>query len=319
MPSSPNSLSGLVQDSDGTLLESVSVTVNNTTKGESHTFGDSGFDDLQTDSSGEWQCNLGSFTDGWDIGDNITYSASDSTNGSDSDTTTVVSGGRLNLNLVLVSEDTNRTNDAINSIGETIDLYSWNSSNSVYRDNYGDISAESFTAGTATASIQVQSDDTKLMEWGEVIEGDALGFFKAKNTVKRHDRIRVPATSGSWWRITKVIPLRNAGALDHYECILKRASDDTVSLAVASTGTTVAFTLNSERFTGSQLSGTTGTTGRVLTIGTTSLGSNAKVYSSTGRIDPDDLTITYATTLITITFTSKKIWDDEIVVVDYAI
>jgi hypothetical protein len=318
MSSAPNVVEGIVSNSDGTVLENVNVTVNNTTKGESHTYGDSGFNDLKTNSSGEWSANLGSFDNGWILGDNITYSASHGTYGSDSDTTTVVSGGRQNLNLVLSTEAVNRANTAINNKGETVDLYSLNEDDTVYRDNYGDIDAESFTSFSITASIQVQSDDTKLMEWGLVEAGEALGFFKAKNTVKRGDKIRVPATSGSWWTIMKAVPLRSGGALHHYECVLTRVSDDTVSLAVAGAGTTVAFTLTSTRALGSSLSGTNGAVGRVMTIGTTQLASNAKVYLDGMRVDSDDLTISYAATLITITFTSQKVWDEQVVTVDYA-
>jgi len=318
MPSTSNICEGIVSNSDGVVIENVDVTINNTSLGESHSSGDSGFSALKTNSAGEWSANLGNFTGDWTLGDNITYSGSHGTWGSDLDTTTVVTGGRTGLNLVLSTDAVNRANTAINNKGETVDLYSLNTANTVYRENYGDIDAESFTASSITASIQQQSDDSKLMEWGEVQAGEALGFFKAKNTVKRGDKIRVPATIGSWWTIMKAVPHRPSGALHHYECVLTRISDDTVSLAVAGTGTTVAFTLHSTRALGSALTGSSGATGRVMTIGTTQLGSGASVFSSTGRIDPDDLTITYATELITITFTNKKIWDDEVIVVDYA-
>lgn len=313
-----NVMEGIVTNSSGSVLVYVNVTLTNVSKGESHSYGDSGFDDLRTNAEGEWSGNLGSFTNEWGLGDNITYSASDSVYGADSDNTTVVTGGRLNLNLVLVSEAVNRTNDAINNKGEAIDLYSLNENNTVYRDNYGDIDAESFTASTITASIQVQSDDSKVMEWGLIEEGEALGFFKSKNTVKDGDRIRVPATSGSWWTIMKSVPLRSAGVVHHYETKLVRISDDIVSLSVVSLGTTVAFTLHSIRVLGSSLSGTDGAVGRVMTIGTTQLGSNAKVYLDGVKVDLSKLTITYATTLITITFTSQKVWNTQVVSVDYA-
>ena len=220
MPSTSNIMEGVVTDSDGNVLANIDVTLNNSTKGESHVPSDDGFADLQTNAQGEWSGNLGSFTDGWDVSDNVSYSASDSTYGSDSDTTTVVSGGRQNLNLMLVSDAVSKVNLAITSVGESVD---WDSldSGTTYRGNYGDINAESFTRTSITASIQIQSDDSKLMEWGEIGEGEALGFFKAKHAVKKGDKIRVPQTTGDWWAIHKVVEFREGGERDHYECVLR--------------------------------------------------------------------------------------------------
>jgi len=103
MPASPNVLFGTVVDTDGsTILVGVDVFVFNKTKNESHGFFDSGFEDLRTNSEGEWQVNLGSFTDGWDENDIVYVSAR---NGEDTAQRRLLvssSGSEINLTMETV-------------------------------------------------------------------------------------------------------------------------------------------------------------------------------------------------------------------------
>lgn len=105
MPQTSYIIGGKVYQTDGsTVIASVIVYVKNRTTGESHNSNDAGFEDLLTNSSGEFQVNLASFTTDYANGDVIEVSASNSTYGADLETTTVntTAGGDSNVNLVLV-------------------------------------------------------------------------------------------------------------------------------------------------------------------------------------------------------------------------
>lgn len=91
MPSSPFSVYGVVKDTDGsTLLADVDVFVFNKTKNEFHHGSNAGFENLTTNSVGEYQVNLGSYTVGWDIGDKIFITAR---NGNDTVLSRVIVAG----------------------------------------------------------------------------------------------------------------------------------------------------------------------------------------------------------------------------------
>ena len=90
----------------------------------------------------------------------------------------------------------------------------------------GTVETETNTDTTMTISHQIVSDERKLMTWGEVKEGEAIGFFKGKEDIRKGDLVRVPRTSGDWWRIQNTpVALRKEGVITHYEAKLIRIDD----------------------------------------------------------------------------------------------
>ena len=170
MPQVAYSISGIVTQSDGsTAIASINVSVINKTTGESHNGSDSGFEDLITNSAGEYQVNLASYTNEYNNGDSIDISASHSTHGTDIETTEVVTiNGGETVNLVLISEDLLIIVDAINEVGERVDH---RRNASTYEE--GTIESETATNATLTMSLQIVNDERVLMKWGEVKQGEA--------------------------------------------------------------------------------------------------------------------------------------------------
>lgn len=207
MPNLPYTIAGIVYSSDGTtVLESVNVQVTNVTTGESHTGSDSGYENLISNSSGEFQVNLGSFTSGYSNADSIEIMGKNA-NGLDSETTTVntANAGESTITLVLVPEDINNLWDQIDEVGERSDHRRITTS---YETDEGSIEGEgTYTDTTMTISHQIISDERVLLPWGEVKEGEAIGFFKGKENLQKDDLIRIPMTTGQWWRIQNV-PVR---------------------------------------------------------------------------------------------------------------
>src|SRR3990167_1285025 len=158
MPQVAYSISGIVTQSDGsTAIASINVSVINKTTGESHNGSDSGFEDLITNSAGEYQVNLASYTNEYNNGDSIDISAANS---------------------------------------------------------------------TLTMSLQIVNDERILMKWGEVKQGEAIGYFKGKESIRKGDLIRVPITTGDWWRIQDTpVLIRKGGQPASFEAKMVRIDD----------------------------------------------------------------------------------------------
>ena|SRR3990167_2325620 len=223
MPQVAYSISGIVTQSDGsTAIASINVSVINKTTGESHNGSDSGFEDLITNSAGEYQVNLASYTNEYNNGDSIDISASHSTHGTDIETTEVVTiNGGETVNLVLISEDLLIIVDAINEVGERVDH---RRNASTYEE--GTIESETATNATLTMSLQIVNDERILMKWGEVKQGEAIGYFKGKESIRKGDLIRVPITTGDWWRIQDTpVLIRKGGQPASFEAKMVRIDD----------------------------------------------------------------------------------------------
>ena len=224
MPSVPYNISGNVYQNDGsTAIENVVVIVKNETNGESHNGNDSGFEDLITNSQGEYSTNLGSFTNGWNIGDDILISAKSDTYGRDSETTTVLDGqgGETNISLVLALDEIADLSDAINELGERVDLIE---TTITKNDDYSSVTAETPSESKITVHFQINEDDQLLVPWGDIKQGEGLAIIKGKDTVSKGDLIRVPQTSGDLWQVSNnPVRYRIKGQNHHYEALMVRS------------------------------------------------------------------------------------------------
>lgn len=318
----PYVIGGFVFQSNGTTaVADVTVTVTNSSTGESHNGNESGFDDLVTNSSGEYSTNLGNFTTDYTDGDRIECSASDSTYGDATETTTVDvdAGGDSDVNLVLTTDETNMIYNAITSVGERADHRTFTTT---YDTDSGTIETETATDTTLTMSLQPINEEKILMTWGEVKQGEAIGFFKGNASITKGDLIRIPrGTGGVWWRIQDLPPVfRNEGVKTHFEArLIKIAGEITVTAAdgtAAEDDSTIEISRLYEGL-GSACSGSDGTKSRVLTITTTSTPFNEDVHVDGMRIKSSNYTVAYGATSLTITFTGIDIWDSQELVVDY--
>ena len=220
-------IGGIVYSSNGTTaLEGINVSVTNVTTGESHNGSDAGFESLLTNSAGEYSVNLGSYTNTYSDGDSISSSGFSSTQGSDTETTTVDidAGGDSDVNLVLVPDEIKMIFDGITEIGERVDKRRFTT---VYDDDTGTIENEdTFDDTTVTMSLQIVNDERRLMEWGEVKQGEAVGFFKGKDNILKGDLIRVPRTTGEWWRVQdRPVKFRKEGHNASWEARLVRVDE----------------------------------------------------------------------------------------------
>lgn len=212
-PATSFPVSGIAYQTNGTTaLANVSVNVTNETTGESHSSSDSGFENLLTNSAGEWQTNLADFTDGYNNGDIISSSTVDSSGNKDTETFTVVTanGSQTGINLVVVPDATNLLNEGINSTGEEV---TYSSMAETYEDDRGNIETETATTSTITIYHEITEDEVKLVEWGEIQVGEALGIFKGKDDPVKGDKILLDSRE---WRVQNKPRLYKLSGVKHH-------------------------------------------------------------------------------------------------------
>ena len=194
-------LSGVLYQSDNsTVIPSVNIYVNNISKGESHNGGDAGYADLLTDEDGNWSVNLDSFTNDFSQGDKIEISSSSSTYGKDSVTTTVSGDdGEAGIRIVLQGDEQYNVDRVIDKLGEVVDYRTVVQTED--SDSFGSVDSESTADSTIKGYLNIEEDRTPIEAEGRLEEGEADFICRIRDSPVRGALIRVPRTTGKWFRI----------------------------------------------------------------------------------------------------------------------
>lgn len=181
-----------------TTVSNLNIYLTNVSTGDSLN-GDS-YPDLKTDSNGQWAVNLADLPKGWSVGDSIKIEANHSDYGKDIVTLTVSSGaGESCVKIVLQSLIHFNVDRAIDELGETFDYRTVNSTQDT--EYFGSITAES-TSDTTIKGVFKADDDTSFVD----VEGvkrvvNAKAVVRTRDSPAKDNLIRIPRTTGAWYRI----------------------------------------------------------------------------------------------------------------------